>query len=252
MTSRSARITSERPFYDLHADAYDALVMDPVEPWAHAVGERLRDLGLRSASILEAGCGTGRHAAALIERGHRVTLLDASSALLAIAVQRCPDARALLADICAPDLAERFDAVTCRGVLNDLVEDGERDAALNSFAALTRPDGLLVLDVRESEASQRRADGRWRTAEAQLAGGDRLNFSSRPLWRADRIVVEERYELVAKDGARSPARGYTFEMRPWTRNELEAGLSRAGFEHVEITTSVGRRTPDRLLVTARR
>ena len=83
--SPSADPASERPFYDRHADAYDALISDPVEPWVAAVDESLRAAGFSNAQVLDAGCGTGRHAAALIERGHDVTLLDASEALISIA-----------------------------------------------------------------------------------------------------------------------------------------------------------------------
>jgi SAM-dependent methyltransferase len=250
VASRSAKITVERPFYDLHADAYDALITDPVEPWVDAVDERLRAAALNSASVLDAGCGTGRHAAALMARGHRVTLLDASPRLLAIARTRCPDSPAHQADICAPNLPETFDAIMCRGVLNDLISDEERDAALGSFAALLRDDGLLFLDVRETVESRRRADGEWRRSEAALDRGETLTFASRPFWRADRIVVEERYELVGRDGS-SSVHEYVFAMRPWGRDEITARLNAAGFTDVETLHGVGRRTPDRLFVTAR-
>lgn len=252
MTSRSARITSKRPFYDIHADAYDALIVDPVEPWVTVVEERLLGAGIGAPTILDAGCGTGRHAAALVDLGHSVTLMDASQALLEIAARRCPGSRAVLADICAPAMDDEFDAVTCRGVLNDLIEDQERNEALASLGALTALGGVLMIDVRESEASRQRADGIWRTTEAGLVDGARLRFSSRPSWRAGLIEVEERYEFLDSAGAESPPREYVFHMRSWTRDEVAARLSRAGFERIEIEPGVGRRTADRLLVTARR
>lgn len=251
MTSRSARITTERPFYDLHADAYDALITDPVEPWVDAVDERLRGAGLSSASVLDAGCGTGRQAQALRERGHHVSLLDASSRLLTIASGRCPGSPVHQTDICAPRLRESFEAIMCRGVLNDLVLDEERDAALESFAALLREDGLLFLDVRETVEARRRADGQWRHSEAALPDGETLRFASRPRWRADRIVVEEHYELISRDGS-SSVHEYVFEMRPWGRAELTTRLTAAGFTDIKTVQGVGRRTPDRLFTTARR
>lgn len=131
VASRSADVARERPFYHRHADAYDALVSDPVEPWVAAVDEALRDAGLRDARVLDAGCGTGRHAAALVERGHDVTLLDASEALVRIARKRCPGAPAVVTDLCAPAITGAFDAVVARGVLNDLLTDDEREGALD-------------------------------------------------------------------------------------------------------------------------
>lgn len=252
MASPSADVAAGRPFYDRHADAYDALITDPVEPWVEAVGEALRDAGFEEAQVLDAGCGTGRHAAALIERGHDITLLDASAALLAIARKRCPGARALVSDLCAPALTGPFDAVVARGVLNDLVTDRERADALRAFARLTRAGGVLVLDVRETAMSQQRADGNWRTTHADLPDGSQLRFVSRPTWNDGRIVVEERYE---RDGGRSGAlevSEFAFEMRPWARDEMQRRLTSVGYGRIEIRAGVGRRTRDRLLVTARR
>jgi SAM-dependent methyltransferase len=250
VASPSADVAAQRPFYDRHADAYDALISDPVEPWVEAVDESLWAAGFSTARVLDAGCGTGRHAAALIERGHHVTLLDASEALITIARARCPDAPAVVTDLCEPAITEAFDAVIARGVLNDLLTDDERANALNAFARLTRPGGVLVLDVREAAMSQQRADGVWRTAEVDLPDGSQLRFVSRPTWNDGRIVVEERYELAGDHDETSEVSEFLFEMRPWTRDEMQRRLSTAGYGRTEIRDGVGRRSPDRLLVTA--
>ena len=235
VASPSAHVAAERPFYDRHADAYDALITDPVEPWVAAVEDALQGAGFKNAQVLDAGCGTGRHAAALIERGHDVTLLDASAALLRIARKRCPDAPALVSDLCAPALTGPFDAVVARGVLNDLVTDRERASALRAFAGLTRAGGVLVLDVRETALSRQRADGAWRTTHAELSDGSHLRFVSRPTWNDGRIVVEERYEL---DGGRhrgSEVSEFLFEMRPWARDEVQRLLTSVGYGRIEMT-----------------
>lgn len=246
MTSRSARVAAERPCYQRHAGAYDALVTDPVEPWVDVVDARVP----RAAAVLDGGCGTGRHAAALAARGHRMTLLDASPALLAIAARRCPGAPAHRGDVCQPGLADLFDAVTWRGVLNDLVEERERQQALTSLASLVAQGGVLVLDVREAAASAERADRTWREARALVDGDAELVFAWRPTWQAGLIVVDESYTLTG-DGGTERTTG-TFEMRPWSRSELEHGLRGAGLTDVAIGPGVGRHTPDRLLVTAAR
>ena len=62
MTTPSARVSAERPFSSRHADAYDLLITDPVEPWVDAVHDRLVRAGRPRARVLDAGCGTGRHA----------------------------------------------------------------------------------------------------------------------------------------------------------------------------------------------
>jgi SAM-dependent methyltransferase len=245
-------VAGVRPFYDRHAHAYDALMTDPVEPWVTAVNECLLAAEFSNARVLDAGCGTGRHAAALIERGHDVTLIDASASLLAIARTRCPDAPALVTDLCAPAITGPFDAVIARGVLNDLLTDEERTDALRAFADVTRSGGVLLLDVREAAMSRPRADGTWRTAVADLPDGSHLRFTSRPTWNDGRIVVEEHYELHGVHAAAPELSEFRFEMRPWTRDEMRGLLSGAGYGRIEMRDGVGRRSPDRLLVTARR
>lgn len=252
MTSRSAGVAAERPFYDRHADAYDLLITDPVAPWVTAVDDELRAVGLDEALLVDAGCGTGRHAAALIDRGHDLVLLDASAALLKIARTRCPAAPALVSDLCSPALRGPVDGVLARGVLNDLVTDRERALAIGAFARLTRAGGVLLLDVREATTSQARATGVWRTIDAHLTEGCRLRFASRSTWSNGHILVDERYELAQVDGEMLDVSEYRFEMRPGSRGEMRRLLTDAGYERIEIRPGVGRRTPDRLFVTAHR
>jgi SAM-dependent methyltransferase len=242
--SRSARASAERPFYARHADAYDLLVDDPVEPWVEAVHDTV---ARTPGPILDAGCGTGRHAAALIALGHRVDLVDASAALLSQAAARCPSARTRLADLCALEVCSPYAAVTCRGVLNDMITDAERTAAVRSLAGCLTRGGVLILDVREREGSRRRADGMLRSRRVALGHGGTLTVHSRKTWSGDLLLVEETYELT---GTAPPAH-YRFAMRPWTGQELREVLREAGFAEVEIRPGAGRRTPDRYFVVAR-
>ena len=104
------------------------------------------------ARVLDAGCGTGRHAAGLARRGYRTELLDASASLLVVARARLPQAPAYHADLCTLDLGTRYDAITCRGVLNDLLDDADRDAAAVALARHLKRTSVLFLDVREPTA----------------------------------------------------------------------------------------------------
>ncbi|HWV50727.1 MAG TPA: class I SAM-dependent methyltransferase [Microbacterium sp.] len=215
-----------------------------------SVHEELAAAGIPRARILDAGCGTGRHASALIDRGHEVALLDASAELLAIASERCVSSTSYLGDLCEFASIDRFDAVVCRGVLNDLITDDERASALTVFSEVLRPDGVLVLDVRDAARSAV-LDGRTRSVDVELPSGVRLTFTSTPRWTAGRIEVDETYELVDQDGIHS-SHAYAFEMRPWSSEELERRLVAVGLDRIEIKSGVGRRTSDRLFVVARK
>ncbi|GAB3836858.1 class I SAM-dependent methyltransferase [Dactylosporangium cerinum] len=250
MVSASARTSSKRPFYALHGDAYDLLVTDPVEPWVDTVHDELTGSGRSPATILDAGCGTGRHAAGLIAKGHRVDLVDASAHLLDQAAARCPGSRVQLADLCLLRMPTAYDAVTCRGVLNDMLDDAERHSAVRALAGCLAPGGVLFLDVREAEASRLRADGVARSREVHFDEGGRLTFVARTTWTGGRLTVEETYELD-RPGERKRESHYSFAMRPWTEPELRDVLRECGLHDVRVSPGVGRRTPDRLLVIAR-
>ena len=247
---RAAEVSRSRPFYTRFAAVYDLLVDDPVEPWVEAVIERTSGAP-SSMALLDAGCGTGRHAAALAAaRGFSVTLADASSELLALAQQRCPTSPALLVDLCKLAESSRFDVIACRGVLNDLLTDGERDAALTSMARALRPGGLLFCDVREATASRLRAyDARAITRTVPLPIGE-LIFSSTSRWAEGLLLVEEEH-LLRCEGSSQRSR-YSFAMRPWTEHELSDRCTRAGLIDVFVEPGVGHATADRYFVHAAR
>jgi SAM-dependent methyltransferase len=251
VTSHSALVTRTRPFYARHAGAYDLLVTDPVEPWVESVHEWLTRAGQPAASVLDAGCGTGRHAAALTDLGHHVDLADAAGDLLRQAAARCPRARTFHADLCALDVGPAYQAITCRGVLNDMIAGADRDAVLRSFATSLRAGGVLFLDVREEHGSRDRADATPRRQTVQLAPGTHLDFTSTVTWHAGLLHVHEQYTLrVGQKPAQEST--YDFVMRPWNEDELVRRLSAAGFHDVAIRPAAGRKTPDRLLVIATR
>jgi len=249
VVSSSARASSERPFYALHADAYDLLITDPVEPWVDAVHLRLTSAGRSPALVLDAGCGTGRHAADLIAKGHRVDVMDASAELLALAAKRCPSARTVLADLCEMKMPPVYDAVTCRGVLNDMITDQERQSAVRSLVRSLAPGGSLFLDVRAEPGSRERVDGAPRSRQVALGAGVELAFTARTTWSQGMLHVEEQYDLV-RPGTPTQRSSYFFTMRPWTEAELRTVLHASGLRDVEVTVGVGRRTPDRFFVVA--
>jgi SAM-dependent methyltransferase len=208
-----------------------------VEPWVEAVEKALP---VRPARIVDAGCGTGRHAAELAARGHDVVLLEPVPELLAQARERLPGAQALSSDLAAAPAIILADAAACRGVLNDVVGDEARDAALRGLARLVRPGGVAVLDVRERVATAARYSPERVT---ERTAGD-LSFVSRGRWdeAAGVVRARERHEHRGR-----VAEG-DFVMRPWTEDELRERLARAGWGRVVVRP--GRES--RLLATATR
>ncbi|MFL6075890.1 MAG: class I SAM-dependent methyltransferase [Mycobacteriales bacterium] len=94
------------------------------------------------ARVLDAGCGTGRLAAALTERGHHVTAVDSDAG--AVAAARAAGVPAVHADITRYEgPAGGFDAVVFRLSLHHVEK---LDRAVDAAAALLAPGGLLVVD----------------------------------------------------------------------------------------------------------
>ena len=186
-------------------------------------------------AVVDAGCGTGRHAAALAEAGFDVTGLDSSPELIAVARERAPDVSFEVGDLRSWSPAEPADGVLCRGVLNDFVEDADRQAALDGLAQMLRPGGLLVADARELGRTRERYDHE----PVVVRTGEGVHFRSETHFDGDVMVVHEAISS-ADDRAESE-----FRMKPWTREEVERRLADAGFGRVELQTE-----GDRIVVAA--
>ncbi|GGW41693.1 MULTISPECIES: class I SAM-dependent methyltransferase [Streptomyces] len=202
MTNHSDGSSPARVDWDAEAAAFDEEpdhgLRDPDVRAAWA--DRLRDwLADRPGDLLDLGCGTGSLSLLAAERGHRVTGVDLSPAMVEQARTKLAgrDAVFLVGDAAAPPVGEeRFDTVLVRHVLWTLPDPGR---ALRLWRDLLRPGGRLVL-----------VEGVWGTVSpvgipadrltallAPLAGHtrvERLSDDSR-LW--GRAVEDERYAVVA-------------------------------------------------------
>ncbi len=259
MDERRTPTLADRPFYGRFAWAYDVLSERSVASECAHVAAALARRGVApGARLLDAGCGTGRYAAELARRGYRVTGLDASLELLALARRR-PDASAVTlvaADLATLPVRSCCQAILCRGVLNDLVDDTSRRAVFLSFARALTSGGALLLDVREWEATVRRKSREPVHEKTVETVHGTLTFRSvtRLDHDAHALRLAERHVLVA-DGVTTAAE-YDFVMRCWTRDELDRFLAEAGFVAAEYRggydPAVAAGATDRLVIAATR
>lgn len=125
--------TSWETFFDAHAPVYDENVF--TKNTLKEVDFLLEELGLAAGgSILDVGCGTGRHSVELAKRGYAVTGLDLSSEMLARAAE-----------------AAKTTAVHVEWVRSDATRfsfPGKYDAAIclceGSFGLLSRTDDPIA------------------------------------------------------------------------------------------------------------
>ena len=225
-----------RPFYAEYAWAFDLIIDRPVRKECAAIVTWLVDRGiLPGAELVDAGCGTGRYAIELARRGYSVHGVDLSPELIAVAESSMAGASGrtsfAVGNLCALPAA-RYDGLLCRGVLNDIIDDGTRDAAFRSFAQTLRPEGVLILDVREWNATVERKTREPLFRKRVPTDRGELTFTSVTTLDPERrqLMISEQHELVEPGHTR--VSDYQFVMRCWERDELSALLTRHGFGSV--------------------
>jgi SAM-dependent methyltransferase len=98
----------------------------------------------RPASVLDAGCGTGRVAIELARRGVRVLGVDADPDMITAARAKAPELAWLRADLAVLALDERFDVVVLAGNVVPYVAAEHRPAAIAACARVLADGGRLV------------------------------------------------------------------------------------------------------------
>jgi SAM-dependent methyltransferase len=151
--SRSGEV---RAAYDTIAEAY-AAAFPGTEPEAALDLAVLDDFTRRvleaggSTRVLDAGCGTGRIARRLSDRGCVVTGVDLSPGMLAVARRDHPDldlAEGSLTDLPFDDGV--FDGVLCWYSLIHLTDD-ELPVALAEVARVLRPGGVVLVGFQKGD-----------------------------------------------------------------------------------------------------
>jgi SAM-dependent methyltransferase len=222
------KMTVLRPFYHRFAWAYDLLVNGPIDVRVNGIVSLLSNRGVEPGErILDAGCGTGRYASRLANRGFEVLGIDSSAQMIEVARKQPSAAGATLqfavAGLTSLKRPERFGAILCRGVLNDLLTDGDREKVACGFAELLAPGGVLLLDVRDWLRSVERYRNQTKaTRSLDLPDGGHLTFQSDTTLEAQsrQMFITETFRLRAPDLTTTEQYTTEFRMRCWSESEL--------------------------------
>lgn len=125
-----------------YAARFDALAATGAD--VHGEATLCESLVPPGATVLDAGCGTGRVAIRLAERGFTCVGVDVDASMLDVARSRAPQLRWVEADLCDLDLGETFDLVVAAGNVVPLVAEGTEATVLTRLAAHVRDGGVLV------------------------------------------------------------------------------------------------------------
>ena len=195
---------------------------DPGEAREHvAFVETLFEASPRA--VLDLACGSGRHTAALRERGFRALGCDLSLTLLA----QSPDLPRVGGDMrCLPFADETFD-----WVLNFFTSFGYFDQERQNFRVLEEivrvlaPGGRYLIDLMNLDATL----AGLREHETRRVGEKGVEI--RRWWDPDARRVMKRIRIGSPSRA---TRTYLESVRAYTREEVAIGLQWAGLELDEL------------------
>jgi SAM-dependent methyltransferase len=131
-------------------DAYDdrwrrlAAAGRSIHGEADLVERLLPDSG--TTRVLDAGCGTGRVAIELANRGFTVVGIDSDPAMLLIAHTKAPELSWIHADLAEMDrhVDTEFDVVVAAGNVMIFLAPGSERCVVDQLATRLAPDGLMV------------------------------------------------------------------------------------------------------------
>jgi SAM-dependent methyltransferase len=228
------------PFGPTYAGAYDALYEEKdYSAEVDVIESALRRDGRPGAhSILDLGCGTGRHAVLLAQRGYDVLGVDRSPAMLVRAMERAATAgqgiEFLEGDVRTVDLGRTFDAVLLMfAVLGYQLSDEDVARTIDAVARHLRPGGLLLFDIWYGPAVE--AEGPTARTKIVRSGESTIQREAFGVLDPDRHTCTVRYALritgdgQATEGAEEHTVRYFFE------SDLRAELDRAGFDLLRLS-----------------
>ncbi len=193
--------------------------------------------------ILDAACGVGIDVVALARRGFDVYGSDASPAMVCLCRERLtragvdiPVIRSEWAGLTDHLEGSSVDAILCSG--NSLAHapgEAPMAAALEAFAALLVPGGLLIVDSHHWEVVF--AAGERTIEDPVVVERDGVRCRRRYRWRFPHGVAGPYLldiDLEFTEGGVTTARTHSVESHPFTTAELWARVRTAGFAIVGL------------------
>ena len=216
----------------IYTDPRLAACYDAANPPEAFYAHYLALAGETPKTILDMGCGTGRLAVALAERGHRVTGADPSAGMMRVARSRPGAERVRWVDSDSKSLSldARFDLIFMTGnVFQVFLGDEDVRATLRTLRRHLAPGGRLAFETRNPLVEEWRGWTPARTRETIDVPGVGAVEVHYDIAEADGAFVT--YETHYRFGPDDVAVGRD-TLRFMSKDELAAFLAEAGFTEV--------------------
>ena len=223
------------------AELYDA-----IQGHRNLAGEvdRLHDVLSQTvrenAAILDLGCGTGLHALELAKRGYKVTGIDLSPDMIAVAQRKKGNATFVCGDIAANSHLGPFDAcISLFNVINCLEGLNALGEFFKSAAAVLKSGARLICECWNPIAVIQSPPTRvTRNYESDLGA---ISRTALPKWDFMRQQLQIDYDMEIRppDSAGSVSKfRVSHHLCLFTPLEVEFAFERAGFKMIEVRTAL--------------
>ena len=215
------------------AELYDVFV-----DWPGRLGREMPGLlehlrAVDAQRVLDVGCGTGQHIAALRAEGFEAEGADASEEMLGRAVVGEGLHLWRLGEPPPPTLHGPFDAVVSLGnVWPQLTDLGDAERALDSIRALLRPGGMLLLGLKAFAPRQRGSNPYLPLLRRELRGESVYFIRFLDLGEGETAG----FHMVIARGEDAHHRSGT--VRVWSAATLAAFVAGRDFERVVTTAGI--------------
>ena len=189
--------------------------------------------------ILDTACGTGMHAIALAQRGHRVSGADLYDEMVQVSRRNAENAdvnvrfsTAAFGELASVFGENAFDMVFCLGnSLPHLLSAEALITALRDFAACLRPGGMVLIQNRNFDAVMQQRD-RWMEPQVHREGSVEWIFQRFYDFLPEGLIHFNIVTLKNNGAGGWVSSVVSTSLRPQLQAELAAELLHAGFERI--------------------
>lgn len=218
--------------YDDFAEVYNQHWSD----FAYRVLPILERLALADlppgAALLDLCCGTGQLARLLTDRGHVVTGLDGSEAMLRYARENAPNAAFVCADARAFELPTQFAAaVSTYDSLNHIMKLADLEQVFANVFRHLQPGGVLVFDMNLESGYASRWEGQSNIVSGHSVVAMHSMYDVKEKVATAWLTLFTRYP---EDMSLWRRKSLFLSQRAYSVEELTGALASAGFVSVNL------------------